>query len=99
MLLEATDLLGNAITNLPSEVKIIFNLGKYIPTKNTKVYVLNEEFNLWEPLETFMDIASNTVYAYTPHFSQFAVFEQIDYSKGTLTDKATVKNVTTNLIY
>jgi len=91
VLIEAVDLLGNVITNLVTETKISFNLGAYSLTGNPYVYSFNSKNNAWEPLVTFFDEITNTVYAYTTHFSQFAVFEEGYYSEYGFRDKVQVK--------
>jgi len=39
-----------------------------------KFYYWNEDISLWEPIPSFYDALTLTIYGYTNHFSQFAVF-------------------------
>ena len=84
ILVEAVNLLGKSITQLPTKAKISFELRNLnildVLSNTLKIYTFNKNLNVWEPLETFIDITNNLVYGYTSHFSQFAVFGEIDYS-------------------
>jgi len=78
ILINAVDLLGNKIKQLPDIVEISFNITRMDLSKilltSLKIYHFNELLNNWEPLETTIDIENNIVKANTLGFSHFALF-------------------------
>ncbi|MFA6981874.1 MAG: peptidoglycan DD-metalloendopeptidase family protein [Patescibacteria group bacterium] len=76
--LSALDNMGNNIENLLEPATIEISLPEVI-TQNVikeslKIYLLNKNTKLWEPLETVYDEVANKLIAETTHFSDFAVF-------------------------
>lgn len=87
--IENTSFIINAVTQVgvdlinldnPAELSVdIKNLDLSKVLKETlKIYAYNSTQATWEALPTILDLSDSVITAYTTHFSQFAVFGEID---------------------
>jgi len=88
ILINAFNNLGLGITDMlkPTKIEIDFSNADLtnIKENSLKVYVWNEETQLWEEVPSILDIAAKLIIAEILHFSHFAVLgEKIDYEPPT----------------
>jgi murein DD-endopeptidase MepM/ murein hydrolase activator NlpD len=78
MIVNLYNILGQELPPLFEPAKIEIDISN-VDTENIldntlKIYYWDENQNLWIPIPSFYDALSLTIYGYTRHFSQFAVF-------------------------
>lgn len=77
-ILEAFDQSGNGISNFDNPIKITLQINPSSLTNiiigTIRLYYWNPSPSLWETLESVFDNVTNTLTAYTNHFSKFAAF-------------------------
>jgi hypothetical protein len=75
--LKAWDRLGNGIKEFSSPILVRYDLAELILENSVKatlkIYVYDQLGHAWTPLPTSVDYLSNTIEAYTDHFSHFSV--------------------------
>lgn len=95
MLIEAVDLIGNNIKNLPDFVDIRINMSTLDLSKiilaTVKIYHFNETLQQWEPLDTIIDGENNLISARTKGFSHFAIFGEAKYPNKYFLDTLYIK--------
>lgn len=91
-LIEAFNLLGDLTSNIPAKVKLSFFLPEELLDKRIGIWYFNKEKTQWEPMDTFFDVQNKSIFTYTNHFSQFAVFESTSIEDNTFTKRVVVKN-------
>lgn len=92
LLINAIDLVGSIVKELPNKAKITYMLQEELLKETVKIYSLDETTLKWLPLTTYIDTTNKEIYAYTDHFSRFAVFEESYENIQGFTDKAVIKN-------
>lgn len=81
LFLNATNNLGNLITNFNNPLTFVYNYSK-VDLSNTNedslsFYYFNEQTNLWEQIPSTLDKINKTISTQTSHFSQFAVMGEL----------------------
>lgn len=97
VIIEAVDLLGNEIKKFSTLAKISYKIPTELIKNNLRIYYYNSISLRWEPIST--EVKDDEIFGYTDHFSQFALFEETEYSPQGFQNKLMVKNVNVSVGY